>query len=267
MSQTKWEAICLDTIKVAKAAGHFILSEQMKVKQEDIEHKKLNNLVSYVDKNAEIQIIEGLKKIIPDSTFLAEEETTQQSEGEYQWIIDPLDGTTNFLHHLPTFAVSIALVYQSKLVVGVVYEINKDECFYAWKDGGAYLNGDSIKVSPTKELKESLLVTGFPYYDFSIIDQYIVFLKYLMLNTRGIRRFGAAAVDLCYVACGRFDAYFEQSLSPWDVAAGALIVQESGGHICDFNGGDNYIHGREILASNDALYPTILDLTKKYLGS
>lgn len=161
-----------------------------------------------------------------------------------------MDGTTNFIHGLPIFSISIALAHKNEIIAGVIYEINQDECFYAWKNGGAFLNGKQIYVSKTDKLDDSLLATGFPYYDYSRLDAYLQLFKHFMQNTRGVRRLGSAAVDLAYVACGRFDGFYEYGLNPWDVAAGIILVKEAGGNCIDFNEGKDYLYGREIIASN-----------------
>lgn len=239
---------------IVAEVAEFIYQELGKVKTGDIVTKNLNSLVSYVDRTAEKQLVKDLGSLIPSATFLTEEETVKHKEGQYQWIIDPLDGTTNYLHQIPFFAISVALQHKGAVIMGIVYEVNRQECFYAWKSGGAWLNDDPIGTSKTKIIQESLLATGFPYYDFSRSRAYLEVLEFLMKNTRGIRRIGAAALDLAYVACGRFDGFFEYSLNPWDVAAGAFIIQEAGGKVCDFTGGDNYLFGGEIIASNSSIF-------------
>ena len=248
------EHLCQQTCQIVISTADFIRAELGKVQSNDIETKSLNSLVSYVDKQAEEQLVAGLQTLLPSSTFLTEEETIAQEKGDYLWIIDPLDGTTNFLHQIPTFAVSVALQYKGTTVIGIVYEVNRQECFYAWKEGGAYLNGQSISVSKNTLMQNAIVATGFPYYDYKQMDAYIETLKYCMLNTRGIRRLGAAAVDLAYVACGKFDTFFEYSLSPWDVAAGAFLVQEAGGMVSDFKGGTDYLYGKEIIAGSNGLF-------------
>ncbi|MAY83671.1 MAG: inositol monophosphatase [Flavobacteriales bacterium] len=232
-----------------------------------MEEKSLNSLVSYVDKTAEQMIVETLSELLPEAGFIAEEGTSDKVGDQYNWIIDPLDGTTNFLHGLPVYAVSIALQFQDEdededgdIVLGVVYEVNRDECFYSWKGGKAFLNNEEISVSKESNVKDSLFATGFPYYDYERIDSYFEVLKHLAQNSRGVRRMGSAAVDLAYVACGRFGAFFEYSLHPWDVAAGAFIVQQAGGEVFDFKGGDNWLHGKEILATNGRLDAQMKDL-------
>lgn len=251
------------TIDVVKNAAIFVQSEIGKITNNDIETKALNSLVTYVDKNAEIILVEGLKKIIPNASFLTEENTVEQTKGEWQWIVDPLDGTTNFIHQVPVFAISVGLQHGNEMVVGVVYELNRNECFYATKNEGAFLNGKKISVTKTPTLADSLIATGFPYYDYDLLENYINVFKRLMTSTRGIRRLGSAATDLCYTACGRFDAFFEYSLSPWDVAAGALILQEAGGKIYDFKGENNWLHGRQILGSNPFISAEILKIIKE----
>lgn len=255
------------TIAAVKLAATFIQSEIGNINQTNIETKSLNSLVTYVDKASEKILVNELQKIIPDATFLTEENTIVQKVGAWKWIIDPLDGTTNFIHQVPVFSISVALQYFDEIVLGVVHEINRNECFYATKNNGAFLNGNKISVSSTINLSDSLIATGFPYYDFEKIDNYLSFFKYLMTNTRGIRRLGSAATDLCYTACGRFDAFFEYSLSPWDVAAGALILQEAGGKIYDFKGGNNWLYGKEIVGCNPLISDDILIAIKKYFYS
>ena len=250
-------ALCTKTCKITEEVANFIRTECGKVQLDQIDVKSLNSLVSYVDKNAELQLVSQLQKLLPEAAFLTEEETIETKEAEYRWIIDPLDGTTNFLHQLPFFAISIALQHNGKTILGVVYEVNRKECFSAWKDGGSWLNGKPIKVSGNVVFQDALFATGFPYYDYSRTKSYLEILEHLMRKSRGIRRFGAAALDLAYVACGRFDAFFEYSLSPWDVAAGALLVEEAGGKVCDFKGGDNFVFGKEIIASSEGMYEEV----------
>jgi myo-inositol-1(or 4)-monophosphatase len=253
------------TCRIVETVGGFIREEMGKVGADHIEEKALHSLVSYVDRTAEERLVAQLGELLPGSVFLTEEETVEARQGRYRWIIDPLDGTTNFLHQLPCFAVSVALQEDGHTVLGVVYEINRAECFYAWEGGGAFLNGKPIRVSATSGLQDALLATGFPYYDYERMSFYLATLEVFMQETRGIRRLGSAAVDLAYVACGRFDAFFEYSLHPWDVAAGAFIVQEAGGHVSDFSGGQEYLFGGEILASNLGVYNEVLAVISENL--
>jgi myo-inositol-1(or 4)-monophosphatase len=219
------------------------------------DEKALNQLVTDVDIRFEKKLVAICTELLPESTFLTEEKTIAEEENvRYRWIIDPIDGTTNFIHQIPAFAISIALQDNGHTIMGVVYELSRDEMFYASQGQGAFLNGESISVARHKELKDTLLATGFPYYDFDQMAAYLNVLRTFMHKTRGLRRIGSAAVDLAYTACGRFDGFFEYGLSPWDVAAGAFIVQEAGGTVCDFSGEDDYIFGKEIIASQKHIF-------------
>lgn len=264
MDQNELKNICQQTCKTANNVGNFLRDELGKVNNQQIETKSLNSLVSYVDKTAEEMLVKQLSAALPNSVFLTEEETIEQQKGEFRWIIDPLDGTTNFLHQIPVFAISIALQQNEETILGVVLEINRKECFSAYKNGGAFLNEQPIKVKANDQLSDSLIATGFPYYDFEREEAYFKLFRNLIRQTRGIRRLGSAAVDLCYVACGRFDAYFEYSLNSWDVAAGALIIQEAGGHVFDFSGENNFLFGREIVAVNDGLKEEFMELIQTH---
>jgi myo-inositol-1(or 4)-monophosphatase len=258
--------ICQSANQLAERTGRFIRQELGRVGSRQIEEKTLNSLVSYVDKEAETQLVEGLSQLVPGSVFLTEEDTVSNEEGKLRWIIDPLDGTTNFLYQLPVFSISLALEREGEIVLGIVYEVNRQECFYAWKEGGAFLNGEPIQVSRRPTLAESLLATDFPYYSYERTQAYLTVLGQLMQKTRGVRQLGSAAVDLAYVACGRFDGFFEYSLQPWDVAGGALIVQEAGGTITDFSGGNNWLHGKEIVAANGKISGAFLREVSAQLG-
>lgn len=250
--------------EVAKQAGDFIRQERKTFAPDKIEYKGLNDLVSYVDKTAEKIIVEGLRKILPEAGFITEEKTTTTVGERYNWIIDPLDGTTNFIHGIPSFSVSIALKEYDELVAGVVYEINLDECFYAWKDAPAYLNGNEIRVSKNLTVADSLLATGFPYYDFGKQAAYIKLFADLMKSCHGLRRLGSAAVDLAYTACGRFDAFYEYNLNSWDIAAGIVIVKQAGGQIVNFKGGAEVLDTRELLATNGNITEEMLATIEKY---
>jgi myo-inositol-1(or 4)-monophosphatase len=241
--------------QLAKAAGTYILKESKTFSIDQVEEKTFNQLVSFVDKTAEKMLVEGLQKAFPEAGFITEESTIVTEQKEFMWIIDPLDGTTNFIHGLPVFSVSIGLMYNQELVLGVVYECNQDEMFYAWKDSKAFLNNKQIWVKQNPHLSNSLIATGFPYYDFEVMDAYIQTLKYLMVNTQGMRRMGSAAVDLVYTACGRFDGFFEYGLHPWDVAGGAFIVKQAGGKLSTFAGDANFVFDKTLVASSAMIYP------------
>lgn len=258
---TDLPSLLKQTIAVAAEAAAFIAKEREAFSYQSVEVKGLNDLVSYVDKTSEKLIVEGLAAILPEAGFIVEENTAQGRKA-YNWIVDPLDGTTNFVHGIPCYAVSIALEHQGRILLGVVHEVSRNECFYAHEGGGAFMNGERIRVSARGQLSESLIATGFPIYNFSRLDAYLQTLAHLMRGTHGIRRIGAAAADLCYLACGRVDAFFEYNLNAWDVAAGALIVKEAGGTISDFEGGENWLFGKEICCTNGLLGAEFGDLVK-----
>ena len=256
--------ICEAAIPIIKKAGEFIRSQRVSFNNEAVEYKGYNDLVSYVDKNAELILVEGMQQLIPDVGFITEENTLSITDRDYQWIIDPLDGTTNFVHGIPCYCVSVGLTFHNKLVMGIVYEINLDECFYAWKGGGAWMNGKSIAVSKIDTVAKSLLATGFPYTNYDRMIPYMEVFDYCMRNTHGIRRLGSAAVDLAYVACGRFEGFYEYGLNSYDVAAGAFIVMEAGGKVSDFSGNENFLFGREIIACNNGMFDEFLSVVKMY---
>jgi len=251
-------------IEVSKEAGDFIRQERKRFDPDKIEYKGLNDMVSYVDQTAERMIVNSLEKILPEAGFVTEEKTNTTVADRYNWIIDPLDGTTNFIHGVPTYSVSIALKEYDELVCGVVYEINLDECFYAWRDAPAYLNAKEINTSNSSTVASSLIATGFPYHDFTKQAAYIELFTELMKSCHGLRRLGSAAVDLAYTACGRFEAFYEYNLNPWDIAAGVLIVRQAGGKVTNFSGGDEVMNSRELLATNGKIAEELLVTIQKY---
>jgi len=259
-----YELLCAKVIAITRLTGNFIRKESLAFDSQSIEYKGLNDLVSYVDKNAEKQLVYNLSKLLPGSGFITEEDTVNKPGENYTWIIDPLDGTTNFIHGIPTYAISVALYEAEQPVIGVVYEINRGEMFSAWKGGGAFLNHKRIRVSENASLSRSLLATGFPYYQFDKQEQYMQLFAEMMRKCHGLRRIGSAAVDLAYVACGRFDAFFEYNLNAYDVAAGAFIVQEAGGEVMNFSGSSEFIKDREILATNAKVSDEILATIRQY---
>ncbi len=259
--------LCFKVQEIARDTGKFIREEGEKITSGDIEFKGITSLVTYVDKTAETLIAAALKTLLPGSGFIAEEGTEGFNNEKYTWIIDPLDGTTNFIHRIAPHSVSIALKEDNELVLGVVYEVKSEEMFYAWKDSPAFLNGREIRVSSNTKSEHALIATGFPYYDFDRVDDYIAAMKYLMKNTRGIRRLGSAAIDLAYVAAGRFDAFYEHALHAWDVAAGVFIIQQAGGRVTDFNGGDNWLFGGELIAASGNYFDEFYKIINRYLGN
>ncbi|MEQ6122122.1 inositol monophosphatase family protein [Reichenbachiella sp. MALMAid0571] len=257
------ENIQKEVVALSLECGAFMQKEAESFDYSKVELKGKNDLVSYVDKELEIMIANRLKKVLPEAGFITEEGTQQIDNNPLKWVIDPLDGTTNFIHGLPVYCTSIALIDANELLVGVVYEPSRNECFHARKGGGAFCNDKRIHVSKLNKISDSLLATGFPFYDFEKIGNYVKILNELMQNAHGLRRLGSAAVDLAYVAIGRYEAYFEYNLNAWDLAAGALIVQEAGGTVTDFSGGDNFVFGRELVAAN-SIHTEMIEVIKKY---
>jgi myo-inositol-1(or 4)-monophosphatase len=256
------EQVC----ELSKQTAEFIHREVDKLRTSDIETKSIHNFVTYVDKASEERLVKGLSKIIPGTGFIAEESPEMETK-EMNWIIDPLDGTTNFIHGVPVYSISIALMEKKEVILGVILEVNQKECFYTWSGSPSYLNGRQIRVSGTTRLTDSLLATGFPYYDYTRLEPYMNFFRFLMEHSHGIRRLGSAAADLAYVACGRFDGFYEYGLSPWDVAAGTILVKNAGGKVTDFNSGENFIFGKEIIATNQAIFGEFIDAFEKQFKS
>ena len=262
---TDLKNLCNDIEDAAKTAAEFILRESDVFDINQIESKGLNNFVSYVDKGSEKMLIEKLGHLIPEAGFIAEEGTSEKRGAKYNWIIDPLDGTTNFLHGVRPFAISIGLMEDDEVVAGVVHEVGGNETFTAWKNGGAWLNKKRIYVSNIPKLSGSLAATGFPYNLFDRLDPYMNLLTYLVKNTHGLRRLGSASIDLAYVACGRFELFFEYDLKLWDIAAGMLLVREAGGRFSDFSGNMNGLTGDETVASNALIYDEIIEIISGFM--
>lgn len=264
-----YKELCRQVCLLAQEVGGYLREERLKIETPSAQAKGVHDYVTQFDKESERRIVTRLGELLPDSGFIAEEGTAGRSGGErFVWIVDPLDGTTNYIHGLPVTCVSIGLREGEEMVLGVVYELWADECFYAYRGGeGAFLNGRSIHVSASQRMNESMIATGFPYTNFDRMPQYMSFLEWTMRNTHGVRRLGSAAADLAYTACGRCDGFYEYGLKPYDVAAGAFIVQMAGGQVSDFAGGDGWLFGGEIIASNPNIFPemqqTLLSYMKK----
>lgn len=245
------EKICRSTIDAVKKAGEFIKNHKQNMADDQVEEKGIHNFVTIVDKTAEEILVKELSRILPEAGFITEEETINIAGERYNWIIDPLDGTTNFIHGAFPYAVSVALTENGIPTIGVILELGMNECFYAWKEGGAWVNGSPISVSTKPTLHKSLIATGFPYKnEDSRMDDFMKTLDWFMKNSEGLRRLGSAATDIAWVACGRYDGFYEYGLNAWDVAAGAIILKEAGGKVADFSGGENYLFGNEIICSN-----------------
>lgn len=250
----------------ANAAGEIIRERWQQPKT--INYKGAIDLVTTVDRETERKIVEVIQRNFPDHSILAEEETDLRgNDDEYRWIIDPLDGTTNFVHSYPQVSISIALEQSGQLILGLVYDPLRCECFRAVKGQGATLNGSRIQISNVDVLDKALLATGFPYDRREKADFYLSFFKAFLTRCQGIRRNGSAALDLCYLACGRIDGFWELKLKPWDIAAGSLIVAEAGGRLSDFSGNNFSIWGNETLASNGIIHNEMTEITKATLKS
>jgi myo-inositol-1(or 4)-monophosphatase len=252
------EKLCSDVRLVVAETASFISIELEKRVELNVEVKGRHNYVTHVDKGAEEILVKGLAALLPESGFIAEEGTSIKRGEKFNWVIDPLDGTTNYIHGLPPYAISVALMADEEIILGVVYEMGLKECFYAWKGSKAFMNGKEIRVSKVDKVNDSLIATGFPYTDFSHLTYFMETIRFFMENSHGLRRLGSAATDIAYIACGRFEAFYEYGLNPWDVAAGVIIVKQAGGRVSDFRGGNNYLFGGEIVISNDLVFDEFL---------
>ncbi len=260
----KLQSIEQEVIAVAREAAAFIKKEALSFDRSRIEQKnRHNNLVSYVDKESERRLVADLGTVIPGSGFLAEEGTETTTSNGYTWIIDPLDGTTNFTHGLPPFSVSIGLAKDGEMVLGVVLEVMSGECFHSYQGAPAFCDGRPIQVAPTTNLENSLLATGFPYDSHGRTDRHLAIIKELLRTTQGVRRLGSAATDLAYVACGRLDGFFEYNLSPWVVAAGGFLGRQAGGTVTDFNGAPDFLYSRQ-LCSGNAIHGKMLGIIQEH---
>lgn len=266
-SEVDYKSICIKMCDLGKTAGEYIRKQSALLLSEQIEEKGDHDYVTYVDKTAEKMLVEGLRKILPEAGFITEEKTDSTKGETLNWIIDPLDGTTNFIHQIPVYCVSIALKENDEIVAGVIYEINLDECFYAWKGGKSMLNGQIIEVSPRTDFNTSLIATGFPYYDYGKLDAYLQVFKEMMESTAGLRRLGSAAADMAYTAAGRFEGFYEYGLNPWDVAAGIIIVKQAGGIVSDFKGGSDALFGKELICGNPRIHNNMLSIISRFFST
>lgn len=250
-------------VKAARQAGKIITRSFDRGDTLSVDRKGFNDYVSEVDRAAEAAIVEVLRNAYPDHGILAEE-SGEHAGGEYQWVIDPLDGTTNFLHAFPQFAVSIALRRRDRLEHGLVFDPLRDELFTASAGGGAHLNNRRIRASRTRKLDQALIGTGFPFRSMERLDSALKTLKELLPRTSGIRRPGSAALDLAYVACGRFDGFWETGLQPWDMAAGCLLIREAGGIVTDIDNRHGFMESGDVVAGNASVHPLLLTVVQKH---
>ncbi|MFI5293899.1 MAG: inositol monophosphatase family protein [Thermodesulfovibrionales bacterium] len=250
-------------VSAARLAGDIIIKNLGHLSKEDIQTKQAFDFVTKVDRWSEAVIMQTIREKFPSHLFLSEETLKQEDTGDYRWIIDPLDGTTNYIHSYPMFSVSIALQYKSEVVLGVVFDPVRDELFHTVKGGGSFLNNKKIIVSGVASLDKSLIATGFPFRAKEMIDHYLRAFKEIFREVSDLRRAGSAAIDLAYIAAGRFEGFFELALSPWDVAAGSILITEGGGLITDFGGGEDYLSTGNIVAGNKSIQPEILRIMKQ----
>jgi myo-inositol-1(or 4)-monophosphatase len=250
-------------VKAARKAGSIIARASFDLDKLTVRRKRQNDFVSEVDHAAEEAIIEVLHEAYPSHGILAEESGRRDAKSDYVWVIDPLDGTTNFLHGFPQYCVSIGLLHRGTPQQAVIFDPNRNELFTSTRGSGAYLNDRRIRVSRIDKLQDALMGTGFPFRDVADLDAYLRMFKQVTLSTSGIRRPGAAALDLAWVAAGRIDGFWEMGLSPWDMAAGALLVREAGGLVGDFEGEDTFLDSGRIVASNAKLFAAILQVLKQ----
>ena len=254
-------------VNAAHKASKIIKSFNDQHRSLGVQYKGRHDIVTKADVASEEKIISVIKDSFPNDVILAEETASHESLSDQRtWIIDPIDGTTNFTHGYPTYCVSIALYENKEAKVGIVLEVTRQELFSAENGKGAFLNGEKLIVSNNKKADEALLGTGFPYRDLDLVDEYLDLFKVFMHETQGVRRPGSAAYDLCAVAAGRFDGFYEYGLSPWDVAAGALIISEAGGVVTDWQGGDNWLFGKRIVAGNPDIQTYVLKRIKECIS-
>lgn len=253
------ESVC----RIACEAGRFLKEERKNFRREAVQEKQAHDYVSYVDKESEKQIVAALRALLPEAGFIAEEGSADYNDEPYCWVVDPLDGTTNYVHNNSPYCVSIALRSKESLLLGVVYEPSRDECFYAWQCGGAYVNGERLQVSTIQRIEEAFVVIELPYnsVEYARVGEHLI--HELYGRVAGIRMNGSAALAMCYVAAGRFDAWLEAFIGKWDFSAAALIVQEAGGRVTDFYGNDDFLEGHHIIATNGLLHPLFLKLVEE----
>lgn len=246
--------------EAAREGGRILMDHYGKLEASDVRRKGKCDWVTTVDHASEEAIIRILKKAFPDHTILAEESAPKTAASPMQWLIDPLDGTVNYIHQFPMFGVSIALMQEGILEVGVVFDPIREELFTARRGGGAWLNGRRIQVTVHPNVREAMLATGFPFRAQKCLDLYLSSFRRLFLETGSIRRAGSAAIDLAYTACGRLDGFWEMALAPWDIAAGALLIEEAGGAVSDFFGKPRYLENGHITAGNRAVHKGLVEI-------
>lgn len=250
----------------AARAGGAVLRARFRDRSIQVERKGLHDFVTAVDREAESAVLEILRARCPGHAVMAEESAPEAAAAAYRWVVDPLDGTTNFIHGVPVFGVSVALEDDRGPLAAAIFDPIHDELFHAHRDGGARLNGEPIRCSPTTDPHQMLVATGFPFRELSRLEGYLRVFESVLRSTSGLRRAGAACIDLAYTACGRYDGFFEIGLSRWDISAGALLVLEAGGGVSDVLGAEGYLESGDIVAASGASHPLLLALTAEAFG-
>lgn len=263
MNNPQLKEFLLTAVTAARLSGDIILRNLGQLLTSDVQTKQTFDFVTRVDRWSEAVIMQTIREKFPHHLFLSEETLKQEANGSYRWIIDPLDGTTNYIHSYPMFSVSIALEYQNEIILCVVFDPLRDELFHAVKGGGSFLNNRRICVSDITLAEKSLIATGFPFKKKEMIDLYLDAFRKIFKQVSDIRRAGSAALDLAYIAAGRLEGFFELNLSPWDIAAGSLLITEAGGIITDFGGGNEYLSTGNVVAGNNKMHAGILDIIKQ----
>ncbi len=252
-------------VAAAREAGDYLLSRRGKISPEMIDEKARNDFVTEVDEKSEKMIVDSIRSHFPSHKILAEEGTSHTSGNEYRWIIDPLDGTKNFIQDIPMFSISIALEKSGEIILGVVYDPVHDELFTAEKGKGAFRNNSAIQISQ-RDFRRAVIATGFPFKSKNYLPQYLLCFEDVFLGCSGMRRCGSAAIDLCYTAMGRFEGFWELGLSRWDMAAGSLLIKEAGGMVTDFQGGEGYLESGFIMAGNASVHGELLKIIKNHFA-
>jgi len=257
--------ICFGAMEVVKQAAAYVREEHENRNELVVEEKGRHNFVTGVDRKAEQILVSGLASVLPEAGFIAEEGTSTLRGERVRWIVDPLDGTTNFIHGVFPFAISVGLATEQEVVLGIVYEFGLDEYFYAWKGGGAWLNGKAIRTSGVLKVGQALIATGFPYTNFTYLKEFMQSMDHFMKHSNGLRRLGSAATDIAYVACGRYDGFYEYGLHPWDIAAGMILVEEAGGKVSDFAGQDFPLFQETFICSNHHIFEEFQSSVQKIM--
>ena len=257
-----WET----AVQAAILGGEVILENLGRILENEVSSKQASDFVTRADRESENVIVSIIREKFPSHSILAEESHGKDEAGGYRWIVDPLDGTTNFIHRYPVFSVSIALEFDGDIIMGVIYDPVRDELFIGEKGKGAFLNGEAVSVSGVTDVKNSLITTGFPFRKKEMIDRYLELFRNVFLRVSDLRRAGSAALDLAYLACGRCDGFFEIGLGPWDIAAGSIIIREAGGIVTDFGGGQGFLSSGNIIAGNPSVHSELLKEIKGVFG-